>query len=218
MRILAINGSPRKNGNSSILLNELLRGAKEGGASYNRIDSSKLNLEFCRGCLKCNLVKRCVIKGDDWSNLSNKILKADSLIIASPVYFRSVTASVKKIIDRFRSFFGVQIKEKALNHSPWQKWNKHLVLILSQGSPDPNESQSIERMFKFIIEVLGQQNRLTTIVGTRLAVKNQILMSKNELAELYKKLGLPDFLIESDYLYNQELLKKCYKLGRELTS
>jgi len=216
MRILAINGSPRRSGNSSLLLSELVQGAKGDGAVIEEIIAEQLNLDFCKGCLRCNLIKRCAIESDNWGELSEKILNADSLIFASPIYFHHLSAPLKKIIDRFRSFVHVQITETGLKYLPWHKWQKHFVLILSQGSPDRKEANPVLDLFKFMTGILGGENVLTSIIGTRLAISNQISLGKDKLAELYPKLGLPVHLVESDYDHNQQLLKKCFELGKKL--
>jgi multimeric flavodoxin WrbA len=216
MKILAINGSPRRRGNSSLLLNELIQGAKGAGAVIEEIIAEQLNLDFCQGCLRCNLIKRCAIESDDWPELSEKILNADSLIVASPIYFHHVSAPLKRIIDRFRSFVHVQITETGLKYIPWHQWKKQFVLILSQGSPDKKEACPVLNLFEFITKILGQGNVLTSMIGTRLAISNQISFGIDKLARLYPKLGLPVHLVESDYKRNQQLLKKCFDLGRKL--
>jgi multimeric flavodoxin WrbA len=216
MRILTFNGSPRSNGNTSALLQELVRGASESGANAETIIAQDINLKYCTGCLKCNFIKQCAIQNDDWQELSQKILDADVLVFASPVYFHHVTAPLKKILDRFRSFMHVQLTEHGLKHTPWHTWQKHFVLLLSQGSSNDDDAQPIIDLFKFIIEVLGTENQLTSIIGTRLAVVNQVRMSKEELSILYSKLKLPAYLVDEDFQRNQQLLKQCYELGKKL--
>jgi len=216
--VLTFNGSPRKNGNTSALLHEFIRGASESGANVEQIIAYDLNLNYCTGCLKCNLLKRCAIGADDWQQLSQKILDADVVVFASPVYFHHVTAQLKKILDRFRSFMHVQITEQGLKHTPWQVWQKHFVLLLSQGSPNDDDAQPIIDLFTFIVNILGAENTLTSIVGTRLAVANQVRMSQEELRMLYSKLQLPEYLVEIDFHRNQQILKQCYELGKKLTA
>jgi len=218
MRILTFNGSPRKNGNTSALLHEFERGAEKSGADIMQINAEELNLKYCTGCLKCNFMKKCVIRNDDWQDLSQKILAADGLVFASPVYFHHLTAPLKKVLDRFRSFMHVQITEHGLKHTPWHLWKKHFVLLLSQGSPNDGDAQPIIALFKFIVDVLGSENKLTSIIGTRLAVANQVRMSQEELRTLYSKLKLPEYLVEADFHRNQQILKQCYELGKKLTA
>ena len=216
--VLTFNGSPRKNGNTSALLHEFIRGASESGANVEQIIAYDLNLNYCTGCLKCNLLKRCAIGADDWQQLSQKILDADVVVFASPVYFHHVTAQLKKILDRFRSFMHVQITEHGLTHTPWQLWKKDFVLLLSQGSPNDDDAQPIIDLFTFIVNILGAENTLTSIVGTRLAVANQVRISQEELRTLYSKLKLPEYLVEIDFHRNQQILKQCYELGKKLTA
>ncbi|UCE17246.1 MAG: flavodoxin family protein [Gemmatimonadota bacterium] len=216
MHVLAFSGSPRRRGNSSLLLAEMLRGAREGGAEIEEIIAEEVNVKYCKGCLRCNLLKRCAIKSDDWLELSQKILIADVLVIASPIYFHHLTASMKKILDRFRSFLHVQITENGLIYIPWHEWKKDFVLILTLGSSSDADAQPVIDLFKYITTILGPQNKLRTIVGTRLAIANQVKMNEEELRTLYPKLKLPAILAEKDYQRNQILLKKCYELGKEL--
>ena len=216
MNILSLNGSPRRKGNTSLLLEELLRGARDSGAQVEEIIAEEVNLKYCKGCLRCNLLKRCAMKGDDWETLSSKILCADVLIFASPIYFHHLTAPLKKILDRFRSFLHVQITEHVLKHTTWHKWNKHFVLLLCLGSSNDEDAQPVLDLFKFMTTILGSENILHSIVGTRLAVTNQVRMTVEELFNLYPKLGLPPHLAEQDYHRNQMLLKKCYELGKKL--
>ena len=216
MNILAFNGSPRRNGNTSALLQEMIRGANESGANVEQIIAQDVNLKYCTGCLKCNFIKQCAIRDDDWQDLSQKILAADVLVFASPVYFHHVTASLKKILDRFRSFMHVQITEHGLKHTPWHNWRKHFILLLCLGSSVDDDAQPIIDLFKFIIEVLGPENKLSTIIGTRLAVVNQVRLSKEDLGLLYTKLKLPLDLAEKDYQRNHQLLAECYNLGRNI--
>jgi multimeric flavodoxin WrbA len=216
MNIVAFNGSPRRKGNTSLLLNELIRGARETGSQVEEIIATEVNVKNCRGCLKCNLLKRCAIKGDDWRALSEKILNADALVFATPVYFHHLPGPLKNILDRFRSFMHVRITEDGLKHMPWHQWRKQFVLLLCQGSTDSSDAQPVIDLFTFITRALGEGNRLCSIVATRLAVVNQIKMTEEELKILYQKLQLPVHLAEKDYQRNQSLLKRCYEIGKNL--
>jgi len=216
MNIIAFNGSPRRRGNTSRLLHELLRGAQNAGARTEEIIAEELNLKYCKGCLRCNRLQRCSIPDDDWPALSQKISAANVVVFASPVYFHHLTASLKKVLDRFRSFIHVQITETGLKHTPWQQWQKQFVLLLSLGSSIDDDARPIIELFNFLTSVLGPDNRLTTIVGARLAVVNQVLMTRDQLRSLYPKLQLPVALADVDYERNKMLVQRCYHLGREL--
>jgi len=215
MNILAFNGSPRRKGNTSLLLKEFFRGAQQSHAHFEEIIPEDINLKYCKGWLRCNLLKRCSIGGDDWEELSKKILDADTIVFASPVYFHHLTAPLKKILDRFRSFINVQLTESGLKHTPYHQWNKQFILLLSLGSSDDRDAQPIIELFTFITSILGKNNQLSWIIGKRLAVAGQVSMSEEKLAGLYQKLGLPSSLSKEDYKQNQLLLQQCYERGRQ---
>jgi putative NADPH-quinone reductase len=214
MNILAFNGSPRRKGNTSLLLQQFLNGAREVNAHCEEIVADQANLAYCKGCLRCNVIKRCSIRGDDWRRLSEKILAADVIVFASPVYFQHLTAQLKKILDRFRCFIKVQLTENGLRHTPHQSWNKHFILLLCLGSSDDRDAQPIIDLFSFITSIMGKGNTLSWMIGKRLAVAGQVNMSEEKLAGLYPKLGLPSSLSKEDYRQNQLLLERCYESGK----
>lgn len=216
-KIVAFNGSPRPAGNTSHLLEKFIEGANENKAEVEVLHPQKLNLEYCTGCLRCNILRRCSIRDDDWPEVSSKILNADVLVFAAPVYFHHVPAPMKAMLDRFRSFINVQITETGLIHTPWATWNKDFVLILSLGSSDPADAEPVIDLFRFMTSILGEGNRLHILTATRLAVVKQIIKTEEELRELYQKMRLPPELAASDFLRNQELLEECRKLGSELS-
>lgn len=198
------------------MLAELLRGAEDAGLVTETVFVKELHIKPCRGCLRCNLIKRCAIRGDDWSRLSKKILNADVLVFSSPVYFHHITGELKRVVDRFRSFVHVQVTRDGLNHTPWHQWRKRFILLMAQGSPDPVDADPAIRLYEFVKTILGPNNRLNYLIGTRLIVPDQLEMDENRLAGLYPKLGLPLRLVKNDYKSNEMLLKQCYDLGRSL--
>ncbi len=181
------------------------------------IHPHKLDLNFCTGCLRCNILRHCSITEDEWNELSTKILDADVLVFAAPIYFHHVPAPMKMMMDRFRSFINVQITETGLNHTPWHKWHKDFVLILSLGSSDSSDAEPVIDLFRFMTSILGSGNRLHVITATRLAVVKQVIKTEKELKDLYQKLKLPAKLAPVDFQRNSELLEECQKLGVELS-
>ena len=217
-KILAFNGSPRPTGNSSHLLESFLEGARGSSAETEVVHSHLADLDYCTGCLRCNVLKRCSVTSDGWSGLSAKILDADVLVFAAPVYFHHLPAAMKKMMDRFRSFVHVQITETGLEHTPWQRWDKDFVLLLSMGSPDPGEAEPVIDLFRFITTILGSKNRLHVITATRMAVIKQVIKSEQELNDLYVRLKLPGDLARADYMRNRKILEECRNLGSHLAA
>jgi multimeric flavodoxin WrbA len=105
MIILGILGSPRVNGICSRLLQEALAGAENQGATVQRDDLIKKNSQHCMGCCKCLFddpalpIGRCPLK-DDMAALLEEYIHADGYILASPVYDTSITALMKKFLER----------------------------------------------------------------------------------------------------------------------
>jgi multimeric flavodoxin WrbA len=104
MNIIGISASPRRHGNSETLLDHALAGAISAGAKTEKIVLSLLDIRPCHGSDACLKKAKCFVK-DDMKHLLDKIAKADGIIISSPVYFGSVTAQLKAMIDRCQPFW-----------------------------------------------------------------------------------------------------------------
>jgi multimeric flavodoxin WrbA len=99
MKVLGLSCSPRKNGNTMLLLGRALEGAKQEGAETELYSVSGKDLKPCEGCWVCTKGGECPIK-DDMEELFGKMLGADGIIFGSPVYFYGMSAQAKTIIDR----------------------------------------------------------------------------------------------------------------------
>jgi len=104
MRILGIMGSPRIKGNTDLLMDEALKGVQSQGIEVEKIIVDKLNIAPCReyyGCLKDG---RCVIR-DDMDTMYSKLLEANGMIVASPMFFYGLTGQIKVLIDRCQALW-----------------------------------------------------------------------------------------------------------------
>lgn len=97
--ILVISASPRKGGNSDTLCDEFIRGAKDKGHRTEKIFLKDRKINYCMGCGVCNSAHECVQK-DDMQEILEKMIKADVIVMATPVYFYSMNAQMKTFIDR----------------------------------------------------------------------------------------------------------------------
>lgn len=217
-KILAFNGSPRPSGNTAHLLGAFLSGTEENGLSPELYFPHKMNLKECTGCLRCNVLKRCSLQDDEWEEISTKIIEADILVFGSPIYFHHVPSSLKKLLDRFRSLVHVRITENGLIHTPYHRWNKEIVLILSLGASQTDDAQPVIDLFSYIAGIMGSNNKLHVITGTRLAMVNQVQFGEAELSKLYSKMGLAESLAISDHKKNRNLLLECKQLGKRLSA
>jgi len=99
LKILGIVCSPRKGGNTEILVREALEGAKENKADVELLRITEMNIAPCDGCESCHETGECKIK-DDMQKIYQKLLKADGIILGSPVYFWSISGQAKTFMDR----------------------------------------------------------------------------------------------------------------------
>jgi len=99
MKVLGIVCSPRKGGNTEILVKEALVGARETGADVELLKVYEMEIAPCDGCMTCQQSGECRIK-DDMQRIYEKILAADGIILGSPVYFWSISSQAKTLMDR----------------------------------------------------------------------------------------------------------------------
>lgn len=99
MKVLAISASPRKGGNSDVLCDQFLKGASEAGHETEKIQLGNKNITPCVGCYGCRSNHSCV-KKDDMKEILQKLIEADVIVLATPVYFYSMDAQMKIMIDR----------------------------------------------------------------------------------------------------------------------
>jgi len=104
VKILGIMGSPRIKGNTDVLLDQALEGARSQGAEVEKIIIDKLNIAPCREYYGCARDGNCVIR-DDMDEVYPKLLSADGIIIASPMFFYGLSAQVKALIDRCQALW-----------------------------------------------------------------------------------------------------------------
>ena len=104
MRVLGIMGSPRIKGNTDILLDEALRGAHSQGAEIEKLIVDKLNIAPCREYYGCFRDGNCVIR-DDMDDIYPKLLSAEGIIVASPIFFYGLTSQIKALIDRCQALW-----------------------------------------------------------------------------------------------------------------
>lgn len=98
-KVLILSGSPRKSGNSDLLCDEFMRGAMEAGHEVEKIRVQEKKVACCTGCYACENTGICAIK-DDMGEIMQKMIDCDVMVLASPVYFYSIDAQLKAVIDR----------------------------------------------------------------------------------------------------------------------
>ena len=101
MRILTLQGSPNRNGSTAMLADEFARGARQAGHDVERIDVAYADVHPCTGCVACGYGARPCVQRDGMAAITEKVLAADMLVLATPLYYYGMTAQLKCVIDRF---------------------------------------------------------------------------------------------------------------------
>jgi len=190
MKILGINGSPHKDGNTYKLINEIFKGAKENGHTTEMVHLIDLNLQYCTWCFRCAENGVCQTS-DVFIDHLNKILKADILIVGTPVSTHSVTGYMKNWLDRFcnsQLIFDVADNGKVTKISRIPNGKRSIIIV--QGCTDSLDS-ALDPI-NVVMEVLN------------IPVIEKILI---------KKVGLTE---EDTIDKRTELMEKAHKIGASL--
>lgn len=107
--VLIISTSPRKGSNSELLATEFGKGAQEAGHQVEQISLINKDIQFCRGCFACQTAKRCVIR-DDADQIEQKMVEADVLLFATPIYYNEMSGQMKTMLDRGNPMFTADYK------------------------------------------------------------------------------------------------------------
>ncbi|HIT27316.1 MAG TPA: flavodoxin family protein [Candidatus Ornithoclostridium excrementipullorum] len=99
-KVLILSGSPRKGGNSDLLCDEFAKGAREAGCEVEKIRVADKNVHCCTACYHCRDHGGKCVFDDDMAEILQKMIDADTIVLASPVYFYSIDAQLKAVIDR----------------------------------------------------------------------------------------------------------------------
>ena len=130
-QIVAIYGSPRRRGNTATLLKHAVKGAADAGAQVDEIILRDLKMSPCLEVYACKKEGKCAIK-DDFHNVVDQILSADGLILASPIFFYTVSAHTKILMDRCQSLW---VKKYWIDKVPFGQWEpKRKGLFISAGA------------------------------------------------------------------------------------
>lgn len=157
LKVLGISTSPRREGNSDLLLRQALSGAREAGAVAEYLRLCDYRIEGCRECYNCSATGCCSTK-DDYPPILDKMLAADRLILATPVFFLTVSAQAKLLIDRGQCLWVRQ----AVLHQPLfePKRDRRGLLIAVGGSRSRKQfdcvRQPVQACFKCLeVDYLG---------------------------------------------------------------
>ena len=103
-KIIVISTSLRHGSNSNMLAEKFIEGAKAAGNEVEKISLVGKSIQFCKGCMACQKLGRCVIK-DDVNDIMAKVLKADVICWATPIYYYEMSGQMKTLIDRMNAMY-----------------------------------------------------------------------------------------------------------------
>ena len=141
--VVALLGSPRKKGNSTVLAKQIIRGAESVGAKVETVYLNGLNIKPCQGCYACKKKNStgCTVD-DDMQSLYPKLVESDAWIIASPVYWFSMSAQTKIFMDRC---FALWNEDSEIN----SLYKKRIAIAMSYGDSDPFNSGCVNALRSF---------------------------------------------------------------------
>ncbi len=179
MKIIGLNGSPRVNGNTAKLVNEIISGASDNGADTQMFNLADMDIAPCKGCKTCKKDGICILD-DDMQKLYAEIQGSDAIVLGSPIYMWEMTAQTKAFVDRLYPFIKPDFSTR-LNGE------KKLILAFTQGNPNAE-------MFNFYFDYLAKKfsflafNVEKTIVAAGTAEKSDIL-SQKDILKTAKQIG-----------------------------
>jgi putative NADPH-quinone reductase len=171
-KILVISASPRKGGNSDLLADQFIKGAKEAGNEAEKIRLSEKSIHYCQGCQVC-LKKGICVKPDDADEIGKKMIAADVIVFATPVYFYSMSGQLKVLIDRMCAYY-----EKMTG--------KDIYYLITAWDPDTNNLKSVlEAVRGFTLGCLTGAEEKGTIMAGGVSERGDIKTHK-EYQEAYQ--------------------------------
>jgi multimeric flavodoxin WrbA len=152
LKVIGISASPQLNGNSDLLLRQALAGAESVGAQTEYLRLSDFKIAPCIECNSCYKTGRCVVK-DDYHIISAKMLDADRLIFATPIFFMTVCAQAKSLIDRCQCLWAHKyVLKKPLITAAGR--DRRAMVIAVGGSKSKKMFDSIRLTMKYFFDVL----------------------------------------------------------------
>ncbi len=182
MKVIALSGSPRKGGNTELLLNSAIKGIEDSGFSVKVFDLNSMNILPCQDCGGCDNTGICIYE-DDMIKIYEAIREADRVILASPIFFFALSAQTKMMIDRCQSFWC----EKYLLKKPVQagRYGRKGLLLMVCGMKIEREFECAELTAKVFFRSISVTEHVTlSIAGVD--DKGAILRHPTALRDAYE--------------------------------
>ncbi len=154
MKVLGIYGSPRKGGNSDLLLDEAIKGAQSLGAEVHAIRSFDLKISGCRECGGCDKSGQCVIR-DDMDVVYPHLIESEAIILASPMFFYGITSSAKALIDRCQALWNKRMLEKPPERKRYYDSGRGYLIAVG-ATKGTNLFEGSEMVAKYFFDALDK--------------------------------------------------------------
>lgn len=161
MKVLAINSSPRKNGNCDLLCDQFLKGAAQAGHAVEKIRLAERDIRPCAACYSCGNGHNCV-QQDGMAEILEKVMEADVIVLATPVYFYSMAAQMKIFIDRCFTRY-TEIKDK------------QFYFIITAADPQHSAAEETIAGLRGFLRCLSGAKEMGIIYGTGAWDKGDVL-------------------------------------------
>ena len=198
MKVLGIMGSPRKNGNADLLLDQALNGAREAGAETEKLPAADLKVAPCLACRGCERTGICVVH-DTMTDIYPKLSGADAIIVSSPIFFMGLPGQLKALIDRCQPFW----VRKYLLHKP--------IYMSDESSENIGVLGTLTRRGLFI--AVGATNLPRTFDAVRLEVQSFFHCIEVKYSD---ELLIPDIEEHGAIANNPEAMSQAYRAGEKL--
>ena len=188
MKVLGLAGSPRRHGNTDILLEKFMQGAAAKGAEIKTLIVCNLKVSGCIHCDACLEKGICIIK-DDMQMIYKEMESADRIVVTSPVQFMGISAQMKAVIDRCQAL--------------WAR--KYVLKIPPLGDTRPRKG--------YFISVSGRRTVPNLFDGEMLTIKNFFKMID---VPLVGELLVPGVDAKGDIMQHQDALDQAYQAGQNI--
>ena len=182
VKVLGISTSPRVDGNSDLLLRQALAGAESAGAEIEYIRLCDLNIVPCIECNSCYKKGTCSVD-DDYQMLSSKMLEAERLIFATPIFFMTVCAQAKALIDRCQCLWAHKyvLKKPLITTGR----DRRAMVIAVGGTKSKKMFESIRLTAKYFLDVL-EMNYAINLFVNKIDDPGQIKQHPSAMDEAYR--------------------------------
>lgn len=172
-KVLIISTSLRRNSNSDYIAREFERGAKDAGNEVEFVSLIGKKIDFCIGCLTCQLTQECVIK-DDANEIAEKVKNADVVVYATPVYYYEMSGQMKTLIDRMNCLFPSDYKFR------------DVYLLAASAEDEESAMDGAVKVVQGWVDCFEKANLAGVIRGTGLTETGEAKKDEDVLKKAYE--------------------------------